>query len=150
MSPIRLQASEIEQDTAAMAPASAPSAGVAHAIPRQYAAVTAARRLASPAAYAAAISPLEWPTTDDGLMPHDRRRSTSAICRTVQSGWLMVVSFTRDVLASFESSSCTDQPAPRPSITFDERSSDVWNAGKDISSRPMACHCVFCLVFSLV
>src|SRR3569833_1610106 len=111
MSPIRLQASEIEQDTAAMAPASAPSAGVAHAIPRQYAAVTAARRLESPAAYAAAISPLEWPTTDDGLMPHDWRRSTSAICMSVQSGWLMAVSKTQKEKTTNENTTNTDQPA---------------------------------------
>lgn len=40
----------------------------------------------TPAAYAAASSPLEWPTTADGVMFHVASRSTRAICKAVQSG----------------------------------------------------------------
>lgn len=40
----------------------------------------------APAAYAAGASPLEWPTTDDGLTPQDRSRSTTAICIAVVNG----------------------------------------------------------------
>lgn len=41
----------------------------------------------TPAAYAAPISPLEWPTTPEGVMPQAAKRSTRAICMAVQSGW---------------------------------------------------------------
>ncbi len=41
----------------------------------------------APAAYDAAISPLEWPTTADGGMLQVARRLTKAICKAVQIGW---------------------------------------------------------------
>ena len=54
--------------------------------PRWCAARIASPAPSAPAAYAAAISPLEWPTTARGTTPTARSVSTSAICTAVHSG----------------------------------------------------------------
>jgi len=41
-----------------------------------------------PAAYAAAISPLEWPATAAGDTPQDESKSVRAIWIAVHAGWL--------------------------------------------------------------
>lgn len=56
------------------------------ASPRKYATRQADSSVSAPVQYAAAISPEECPTTDLGVMPHDLRRSTSAICSAVHIG----------------------------------------------------------------
>ena len=57
--------------------------------PRKNAMAMQSSMLRQPAAHAAAISPLEWPTTADGEMPHERSRSTNASWIAVHAGWLM-------------------------------------------------------------
>jgi hypothetical protein len=41
----------------------------------------------APAAYAAVISPLEWPTTAVGLIPRGSNSWTRAIYSAVERGW---------------------------------------------------------------
>jgi hypothetical protein len=62
-------------------------------------------RSSSPAANAAAISPLECPTTDEGLMPQVERSDTKAICNAVTAGWLILAVFMIDVSENLEISS---------------------------------------------
>lgn len=59
----------------------------------------------APEAYAAAISPLECPTTDEGETPHSRSKFTRAIWMAVVRGCANSASPIRLVSSPFESSS---------------------------------------------
>jgi len=70
------------------------------------------QRIGEAAAYAAAISPLECPTTASGTMPHRRTRSTRATWTAVVTGCANSASFNRDVPLSRRSSSIRSYEDP--------------------------------------
>ena len=73
--------------------------------PRPNASVRASPKPTTPAAYAAAISPLEWPMTALGVIPQELRRSVKAIWIAVHADWPILGRDSKDLSSSLKSSS---------------------------------------------
>ena len=69
----------------------------------------ASSRDSAPATWAAATSPMLWPTTASGSTPHARHSAASATWRAKRIGWATSIRSSRDRAASAASSSRSDQ-----------------------------------------
>ncbi len=136
-SAIAFRASSAESSTVAMLPC--PRTDFMRRLRTQMIAA-ASSRVSAPATWAAAISPMLWPTTASGSTPqerHSRARATS-IAKSV--GCSTSISPRREVLSSRPSASSTEKPAVA-AIAASHSSIATRKLLCDVSSsRPMPSH----------
>ena len=102
---------------------------------------TASASVSAPATYAAATSPMLWPTTASGTTPHACHSAASATSIANSTGCTTSIRSSRDVVSDAVSSASTEKSASA-AIAPSHASSAARNAGSSVSScRPIPSHC---------
>ena len=132
----------LRQATASMVPA--PRAQPSMNRARNAMMRAASSRLSTPATHAAAISPTLWPTTAEGMTPHDFHNSAKATCMAKMAGCAISVRCILRVFSCGASSSSKENFA-HGAIAAAHRSMASRKTGScRINSRPMPHHCGPC------
>ncbi len=119
--------------TATIAP---PAGSACISADRTVTSFAASRRLSTPATWAAAISPIEWPARKSGFTPHDSTSRNSATSIANSAGCVVPVRLSR----SWSSPQMTfSRSAPRWPSTSSKASLNTGN--RACSSRPMPRRC---------